>query len=87
MEKSSIKSILDRVEKILLKNEKYMASDEIICACYLYRFMKYNDQKAYQYFKEIFNNLDDEHQDKAIKYYLIYARKKKQTQESNLKRK
>lgn len=70
----SASSILEKVEKVIRKTEKTLATDEIICACYLYKFLEYGNSKAYDRFKYIFCNLTDEGKTKAIKYYLAYSK-------------
>ena len=37
----SASNILKKIEKILKRTEKYSKTDEIICACYLYKFLEY----------------------------------------------
>ena len=82
MENSSLKNV---IKNIISRNEKYKSTDELLCACYLYRFLKYNDDKSYKRFKEIFSKLDDEKRYQAINYYLTYE--KNSQKEAKRKRK
>lgn len=74
MEYPSSGSVLEKIEKILKKSNKYLITDEIMCACYLYKFLKYKSSKAFERFKYIFCRLSDDGKNKAIRYYMAYAK-------------
>lgn len=70
----SAPGILQKVKKILRRTDKYSLTDEVVCACYLYKFLEYGSSKAYERFKYIFCRLSDESKKKAIRYYIAYAK-------------
>lgn len=79
------KKILEKVKAVLVKSNKYLATDEVICACYLNRFLRDGGQKDYDRFKEIFNRLSQDGRYQAINQYLIFARNEKD-QSKNVKK-
>ena len=81
--KSDSESILIKVSRILNRTEKYLKTDEIVCACYLYRFREYGSKKDFLNFKKIFNNLSDEKRYQAINYYLTYAKNMREQEKKN----
>ena len=59
-------------------------NDEIImCASYLYQFMKYRNNESYNKFKQIFIKLDDNSKNKVINYYLVYKEKQKEEEKNS----
>lgn len=52
-------SILNRVDKLVKKTEEYLKSDEIICACYLYKYIETGKLEYYTHYHDIFDKLDD----------------------------
>ena len=79
----SDESILKRAERFYKKTEKYIKTDEVICACYLYKAFRDEDMKSFKRFKEIFNKLDDKKKQKALNYYLAYTKSVKETKRKN----
>ena len=79
-------SVLEKVEKVLRRTEKTLATDEIVCACYLYKFLEYGCSKSYDRFKYIFCNLTDEGKKKAIRYYIVYSRSNEKANQKIKKR-
>lgn len=85
-EKSLLKdseNILIKASRILNRTETYLKTDEIVCACYLYRFREYGSKKDFHNFKKIFNNLSDEKRYQAINYYLTYAKNMREQEKKN----
>lgn len=85
-ESNEDENVFEKISRILLLNRKYEATDDIICACYLYRFCEYGNKKDYDNFKKIFTKLSDEDRSKAINYYLNYIENSKKQNSSNNKK-
>jgi len=66
--------VLNRVEGVLKKTENYLKSDEIVCACYLCKYLENYDDKYWHRFNECYNNLSLEQKDKAIRFTMIYLK-------------
>ena len=83
-----LSDILDKVDKILKITDKTLATDEIVCACYLNRFLENGRIKDFHRFKRIFNNLSDEKRHLAINYYITYSKNtREQKKKTKVKKK
>ena len=69
--------IIKQVDKVIKKTENYLKSDEVICACYLYKYAETNNLEYYYRYRVIFDNLDESKKLTVARTFLAFVRNKK----------
>ena len=69
--------IHNKVNRVLRKTNNKLSNKEVVCACYLYSFLKYHNGVAFQRFKWNFKNLTDEGKRNVVSLYLRLQNKEK----------
>jgi len=69
--------IYNKVSRVLRKANNNLNKEEVLCVCYLYSFLKYHNDVAFQRFKWNFKNLTDEGKRNVVSLYLRLQNKEK----------
>lgn len=79
MEKVPLKRLIDKIKDGYDKRKLY--EQEVLCASYLYNFLRIQTNDNYRIFKRLYNELPKKSQKRAINYCVLYVRKQREKQE------